>query len=29
LISLTRTKVGPFDINESLTIERFKEKWKS
>ena len=28
LIELTRTKVGPFDINESLTVEKFEEKWK-
>ena len=29
LIELTRTKVGPFNIDESLTVERFEEKWKS
>ncbi len=29
LIELTRTKVGPFDIDKSLTVEKFEEKWKS
>jgi len=29
LTELTRTKVGPFDIDESLTVEKFEEKWKS
>ena len=28
LIELTRTKVGPFHIDESLTVEKFEEKWK-
>ena len=29
LVELTRTKVGPFEIKESLTVEKFEEKWKS
>tara|TARA_B100000427_G_scaffold143729_1_gene119649 strand:- start:1071 stop:1712 length:642 start_codon:yes stop_codon:yes gene_type:complete len=29
LIELTRTKVGPFNIDQSLTVEKFEEKWKS
>ena len=29
LIELTRTKVGPFNIDESLTVKKFEEKWKS
>ena len=29
LTELTRTKVGPFNIDESLTVEKFEEKWKS
>ena len=28
LVELTRTKVGPFEIKESLTVEKFEEKWK-
>ena len=29
LVELTRTKVGPFNIDESLTVKKFEEKWKS
>ena len=28
LVELTRTKVGPFEIKESITVEKFEEKWK-
>ena len=29
LIKLTRTTVGSFSLNDSLTVERFEEEWKS
>ena len=29
LIELTRTQVGSFIIEDSLTVEKFEEKWKS
>jgi tRNA pseudouridine55 synthase len=29
LIELTRTQVGSFIIDDSLTVEKFEEKWKS
>ena len=29
LIKLTRTAVGSFSLNDSLTVERFEEEWKS
>ena len=29
LISLTRLSVGDYNLDESLTIEHFEEKWKS
>ena len=29
LISLTRLSVGEYNLNESLTIESFEDKWKS
>ena len=29
LIKLTRTTVGSFSLNDSLTVERFEEQWRS
>ena len=29
LIKLTRTTVGSFSLNDSLTVEKFEEEWKS